>query len=413
MSLAAPVATRRRRRLLLALLALAVLAAGLAPTSAQGNDQGLGMSPERFTVPTAQPGETYQLTVILQNRRGFEDTIDVALDGEAGAWASTDPAGPFALAAGADRPIVVRIAVPSSAGPGTRDGLIRFTGTASTDPDGTGASVRPSLGLLLNATVGGQATVRLAWLGVRADDAEAGQPVPAFIQVRNDGNVRTTAEATGEVLPFLEDSPVLSSARGSLVVLPGETSEVPVLFPAGLAIGQYRARLTSADGSFTGTDEFKVVAPGQKAPSGTLRVLEHSNQATVGRPVRVDGWFENSGSTGIASARLTLELRRDGELVQVSSSEALAVAAGTHANLTAYVTPDRAGEYTLSGTVAYDGFLTAPRESRLRATAEAGGLASWWWILLVLVVLTLLAWLWAWRKGRRDRQAEERSNGRR
>jgi hypothetical protein len=373
----------------------------LASSATAQGDQGLGMSPERFTVAAAQPGETYQLTVLLQNRRGADDTIEVTLDGPAGAWASTEPAGSFAIAAGADREVLVRVAVPAGTGPGEREGLVRFTGQAS-DPS-SGSSVRPSLGLLLEVTVGGQAVTRLSWISARAEDAPAGQPVPAFVKVRNDGNVRATAEATGVVIPFGQDGPALSHASGSLVLTPGETADVPLQFAAGLAQGQYSARLGAADGSFAETVEFKVTAPGQQAPAGVLRLLDHEPRARMDRPLRVDGWFENTGAVAVASARLTVEVRRGGELVEVLVSEPLAVGAGKHANLTVYFTPERAGSYTLSGVATYDGYQTLPRESLL-AVSGGNDPWSWWWLLLLLLLLAILAVWWAWRRGRKDRE---------
>src|SRR5688572_9472256 len=326
----------------LAAVAFLLVPALLGGVSAQ-EDNGLAMSPSRYTLPTAQPGETYQLTVLLQNRRGMDDTIDVSLEGAAGAWATTTPGGSFVIAAGADREVLLRVAVPAGAGPGPREGLVRFTGQPSDAPSGSGGSVRPSLGLRLNVTVGGAAVAHLTWLSARAEDAEVGQPVPAFVQVRNDGNVRTTADAVGAVLPFEGDAPVLAEAEGSLALTPGETAEVPVQFAVGLGVGQYRARLGSADGSFSQTVEFKVVPVGQQAPSGTLRLIDHEARARADRPLKVDGWFENTGDVGIASARLTVEVRLGGELVDVVTSDAFVVGAREHSNLTVYVTPARPG----------------------------------------------------------------------
>lgn len=394
-----------------AVLAAALVLVPLAlPAAGQAPDDGLGMSPERFTVPAAQAGEAYLLTILLQNRRGVDDTIEVSLEGEAGAWASTDPPSGFAIAAGADREVTLRIEVPDGAGPGTRPGIARFTGQPGAAPSGSGASVRPSLGLLLNVTVGGEAVTRLSWVDARVEDAAQGQPVQAFVQVRNDGNVRTTAQAKGDVLPFTEDAPILSSAAGSLAVTPGETVEVPVQFAAGLAVGQYRARLGAADGSFSKTVEFKVTPPGVVPADGTLRLLDHVPTSKAGRPVRVDGWFENTGNVTIAGARLSVELRRDGALVEAVASEPRVVAAGAHVNLTLYVTPSAAGEYTLQGVVSYDGYQTEPRESLLSVTS--GGGWSWWWLLIVVLAIAVGIGVWAWRSDRR-RKGRGPQDGRR
>ncbi|HJQ93006.1 MAG TPA: hypothetical protein VJ874_01840, partial [Candidatus Thermoplasmatota archaeon] len=120
---------------------------------------------------------------------------------------------------------------------------------------------------------------------------------------------------------------------------------------------------------------------------------------------RVDGWFESTGAVEVRSAQLTVELRRGGELVEVVRSDGLLVPAHGHANLTVYVTPERAGSYTLSGQVTYDGYRTLPKESLLTATGDGGW--SWWWLLLLLLLLALMAIWWAWRRGRRDRRRRQ------
>lgn len=402
-----PTRCKRRRQPIggLALALVGVLALAAAPSVSGQEDHGLGMAPERFRIDTAQPGESYVLQVLLQNRRGFDDTIRVTFSGEAGRWATVDPPTGFTVPAGEDHTVTVRLDVPPGTGPGLHEGQVTFTGEPSRST--SGSAVRPSLGLRLEVTVGGQAVVQLSWISARAEDAPVGQPVAAFVRVRNDGNVRTTAEIVGQVLPFEETGPVLSEAAGSLVVIPGQTADVPLQFAAGLALGQYHARLGSADGSFSQTVEFKVVPPGAHAPAGVLRLLDHVPSVEAGRPLRVDGWFENTGDAHVASARLTVEVRRGGELVEVASSEPLAVGARLHANLTVYFTPEQPGSYTLSGQVTYDGYRTESRESFL--TVTGGEAWSWWWLLIVLVALALLALWWAWRKGRRDRK--RRSNG--
>lgn len=383
------------------LLCALALSAGLA--GGQGGGEGLGVSPPTIDLADAQAGETYLRTVQVQNPTDTPSGIGIQRSGEVADWTTSDPPSNFTIPAHAVRNVALTIRVPAGAALGSHSGQLTFIADPKEPPSGSGSTFRPAVGLLLNATVGGDAVARLTWLSARVEDAVQGAPVHAFVTARNDGNVRSTAEAQGQVLPFAEDAPVLSEADGSQVLLPGETAEVPVTFAAGLAIGQYRARLT-ADG-LDETLPFKVTAAGLVAPDGELRAILAPPRSPAGRPLRMDAWFENTGNASIASATFHGEVRRGSELLATVESESLVVPVGSSVNLTLYWTPPDAGVYIVSGHVTYDGYRTLPKETVLNVTA--GGLVdfdSWWWLLLLLVILALLAILWAWRKGRRDRQ---------
>lgn len=389
----------------LAGFALALLALGAGLAAGQSSPESFGVTP-RVAVANAQPGETYLLQVVVQNHLDSESTITVSTQGDGGSWIATQPGSGFKMPAQSDRIVQVTVAVPASAGPGNRTPLLTFT----TEPKGGGSQpVSVGASVHVDIDVGGQPFARLTWLDGRAEDAVEGNPVPAFVQVRNDGNVRTTAEATGQCLHFEGGGLVLGNASGSLDLRPGEVAEVPLQFTTHLHVGQYRARLGAADGSFQVEDEFKVVSPGERPPDGVLRAITHVPYGSVGKPLRLDAWFENTGNVTVSSAVFHAEVRRGDELQAALDSEALVVAAGAHANLTAYWTPPSAGTYLVAGHVTYDGYRTLESQSLLNVRmATAAAIASWWWILVVLVVLTLVAWFWAWRKGRRDAEKARR-----
>lgn len=383
----------------------ALLVLGTALVAGQGPGEGLGLSPPRIDLPDAQPGQTYLRTVQVQNPSSTPSGIGIQRSGEVAAWTKTDPAGNFTIPARSVREVALSIAVPSNAALGDHAGQLTFIADPKEAPDGSGASFRPAVGLLLNFTVGGEAVTRLTWLDGRADDAESGQPVPAFVTVRNDGNVRATAEATADAHRFDGGGPVLSQASGSLEVLPGETAEVPLQFPAGLPVGQYLARLAAKDGAFEAEDEFKVLPPGGQAPDGLLRAIVHVPFGKAGQPVRLDAWFENTGNLTIRSAAFHGEVHRGDALLATVESQALVVEAGRHANLTAYWTPTKAGTYVVSGHVTYDGYQSLPTESLLNVKDAAGGAFPWWWILVALLVLAAGFGIWAWRSDRRKPRA--------
>jgi hypothetical protein len=380
-------------------VALAVLA-GAALAAAQQN-QAIGVSPDRVTVADAQPGESYVRTVTFQHQYDSPGTIRVEVDGPEAAWVTTQPASPFTMPARSNRQVEVTIAIPGGAGPGGHNTTLRFVRQA--DPTPGSSSVEVSAGVHLDIAVGGAPQPRIAYLSARVEDAHAGDPVHAFVLAENDGNVRATAQANGTVLPFAADSPTLSDAAGSLVLLPGEQGEVPLTFPAGLAVGQYRARLTAA--GFDQTLPFKVAVGA--APDLALRALVHAPRGTARQPVPIDGWVTEQGKADVRAAVLHADVRKGSQVLATLESDPAAVAKGASANLTVTWTPPGPGTYTILAHATYDGYETMPNTSVLNVDPARAG--DWLWLVLLLaLLLAVVAILVAWRKRRKD---EARAKG--
>lgn len=394
------------RQALSATLALGLLVASIAAPPVQGQATGkFGISPGQSNIPDAQPGESYLRSVRVLNEFDTASTITVTHEGPAALWTVAEPASGFTIAPHAFKDVALTISVPDATGPGTRPGWVNFT----TEPKGTSGgsgsnSVRFGAALVLNVTVGGEPREQLVWLSARVTDAVQGDAVHAFVRVRNDGNVVTTAQAAGKVLPFLDDEPILSEASGSADVVAGEESEVAVTFPAGLAVGQYRARLAAAD--FTATLEFKVALDGTP-PAGELRSIVAGESLRAGRTGTLHARFANTGGVAIASATFHGEIRDgEGDLVATVSSSSMPVPLGENVTLDIAWTPARAGTYTLSGRVTYDGYESLPNEALLEVHPARVGGGSWlpWAVAALLLVAVVLVVLVLRQRRRTDRR---------
>ncbi|MEA3144563.1 MAG: hypothetical protein QOG31_1887 [Thermoplasmata archaeon] len=383
-----------RTRAAWALLLLVLAATPLAPAQAQGCN-ALGVTPIRLELTGLQAGQSYRQVISVQNPCTFQRSITTERDGVAGGWATLSPAT-FDVAASSARDVEVLLRVPGNQGPGSQSGFLRFIAAAGNAPGGSGQAVSAAVAVPLNLTVGGTAVVKFAWSAPRVEDVPQGADVHAFALARNEGNVRAMALLRGDILPFT-GAGSLQNATGSLSLDPGEEKEVQVTFPAGLAAGQYRAHLR-ADG-LDETLPFKVTPPGATPPDGTLKALLHTARGTAGQPVRIDGWFQNTGLLPIRGAQLKAEVRKDGTLLAPLQSDALAVAPGQSVNLTVYWVPPSGGTYAIVGNVVYDGFLTPESQSLLNVDPAGAGfvLAWWWWLLAALAVAAVLASL-LWRR---------------
>lgn len=388
-----------RRRGRVVLLVAALVAAPLAaPVAAE--DESIGVTPTGISILDAQPGETYLETITVQNE--FDTTTRITLDpvGEVGDWTRTEPTGPFEIPARTHRTIDAYITVPADAFIGPHEGFLRVTAEAKEEPNGSGYSIRWSVAVTLDVIVGGDPVVDLGWVGPRADDVEIGTSPKVSVGVVNEGNTQTTARAEAEILPH-EGDEVLAAASASVTTIPGERERIAFPFETPLPEGQYRVRIASRpDAVFEETVPFKVVPPGMLGKDGRIRYLDHAPRADVGEPVKIVALFENTGNTTISRAKLGLEARLDGSLVEVLGSDGLVAPSGRTTNLTVYFTPDEPGRYRLVGVVNYDGFETPENEGVL----TVGGMEASAGATTLLVVVLLLAGvgagaLWLRRRG--------------
>lgn len=370
-----------------AALAVAVLCVAAALASAQGGGS-LGISPGQVTLPDAQPGETSHVTVRLQNQYSTASTFTVERNGTAGQWTVVDAGDSFTMAAGTTKTIGLAITPPEGAGPGNHTGQVTFYRQAS-------STTREGVGVLLVVHVGGEERRAITWVGATADDVQVGRSLLANLTARNDGNVRTTAQAHAEVTPF-GGGAVLAQGNGSIVLDPGQTGDVVIVLGADLPIGQYLVRVTSTDpAGFDETLDAKVTAEGV-APDGRLRAITNPLRVPAGKPLTVAAWFESTGDVPIANARFSGQVLKGDEVVASLGSDGVAIAAHAHANLTAVWTPASGGAYRIVGHVEYDGFRTPDVEGRVEvgpaSTASwllVGIVAALFLVAVVLVVLVL------------------------
>lgn len=387
-----------RKTLVLAIVSLTGLATGLAPAGAQS---AIGVSPGELVFTQAQPGQSYHGVVHLQNQFSGPSTFSIELTGETGAWSKTDPAGTITVPAKSVADVQITMLVPAGTGPGNRTGFVRFVLQNTDDPQGAGGTVHPAVAVHLDAQVGGQANVRITWLTAKVPDSQQGNLMLATWPARNDGNVRATAKAHATVTrPGATE--VLAQGDGAADVEPGAIGNVSLQLGSTLAIGQYTVHFVSVapNANATATVNTKVVAVGTQAPDGFLHAISNPVRVQAGTPVTFTAWFENTGETPIASARVVAQVTLDGVVQATLASGSVALPAHTATNLTFVWTPAKAGKYHIVGHAEYDAYKTPDTESLLEVNVASG---PWILIFLVLGALGLLAVLLIALRRRRAR----------
>ncbi|MEK6976556.1 MAG: hypothetical protein AABY18_09470 [Candidatus Thermoplasmatota archaeon] len=358
-----------------AALALLLIGAAAIVASAQSSES-LGLAPGRITIADAQPGQTYRATVTLQNQYDSPTPFTVERNGTVGAWTTVDPGPQFTVPARTSQTVALAIAIPQDTGPGNKTGQISFLADVR-------GSTRQGVGVLLEVSVGGEGRVKVTWQAATAEDAQVGHALFANVTARNDGNVRTRAQAHASVSAF-GGGPALAQGNGSVELDPGQTGDAVISLGSTLPVGQYLVRVTSTDPAGFEVDlDVKVTVSGD-APDGRLRAIVNPIRVPAGKPVTVNAWFENTGRSDIGSARLSAQVLRDGKVEATLGSDGLAVVAGAHANLTAIWTPAREGNYRIVGHVEYDGFRTPDSEGRIEV--GPGGFNQFWLVVGMLAV---------------------------
>lgn len=373
----------------------------LAPPAGAA-EESFGVSPAELVIDGAQTGVSYRDQVEIQNEFDSETTVTLNLSGEVGAWTTLGRESGFTMEPRSRARINVTVEVPEDAVNGTYEGKLHLTADEKDQPNGSGASIRHSVSVLLNATVGGKPQVEIGWQGVRAQDVEVGSPPQASVQVVNQGNVRTDVEAEATVFP-LSGRDSVAQARANERLIPGEQSRLAFTFDTALSEGTYRVRVQSTGpGVLDENATFNVVPPGALGKDGVLRFFEVPSKPSAGHPVEVQAVFENTGNTTIASAKATGKVLFDGQTVAVIESDALVVRPGDRTNLTAFFTPDEPGRYVVEGHVVYDGFRTVTKSSFVEVTGNAGstgpleGQRLW---IAIGVAGAVLGGLWVYRRG--------------
>lgn len=370
----------------------------LLPSGPAQGAESLGITPPNIEVVGAQRGQAYERSVVVQNQFDSPTVLTLEPLGAVGSWTTTAPGSGHEVPPRSQERLVLTIAVPGDAPNGLHSGFLRVVAEPKGQPQGSGFALRYAVAVVLNVTVGGEALIKLRGLDARAEDVEVGTPPVVYATLANEGNVRAPARATVEVLDAATSAPVAGAAATGDVaeVRPGQQVEVPMTLPQALPEGPYLARVRSPDDpAFERIVEFRVVPRGLLGKRGELRALEHEPWVEAGRPLKVACLFANTGSGPISAAKCSGELRLDGRLVAVFTSDALVVPAGQVASLVAYVTPDRPGAHTLVASVTFDGLTSRPNESVLNVQGDpsggaAGGMALGSWPLLAGLALALV-----------------------
>lgn len=356
-----------------------VLALLLAPIgfAQAGTAGGFGVTPVQldFTNPSLLRGGAAEGTLRVQNNFAEEAEVTVTPEGALADWVSIDLGNRFTIPAHASKALAVRLQVPQSVANGDYQGYLRIRATGNGEPSGSGASINVEVLPVIRARIGGEQVVAFVLEQATMDDRAPDSPLVVRADVVNRGNVRYAPSLDIIVMDVNGSEVIRESVRGAPIE-PASKQRVEFAASEGLPRGLYTAQVSipqEIGGGAPKTIAFEVRGGGatggpRLTPSGSLTELRVEPTPSIGRVASLAAKFTNDGAADIESAKLTVEVYRDGERIAVIFSDPLRLPVDSVVDLEAFYEVKHAGRHVLKSYVTYDGLRTPVKEAAFDVT---------------------------------------------
>ncbi|HYD03881.1 MAG TPA: hypothetical protein VEC16_06315, partial [Alphaproteobacteria bacterium] len=131
--------------------------------------------------------------------------------------------------------------------------------------------------------------------------------------------------------------------------------------------------------------------------------LDNNAWAAVGDVVPVTAVFKNTGERTV-SAKFKGVVTLDNKIVETLDSEFYDIPPGEIGNIEMYFTPEKYGQYIISGRILYNNKLSYEKSSVLNVNTgtEKTGNAWVFVLVLIIIVIVILLLLIRIRKKRRE-----------
>lgn len=359
---------------LAAIIAAAALFMTAVPAAA---DVGVGVSPPFLSIDDALRGTTYEnYLTIFNTDNSSTNTYGLSDYGDISGWVSYYlPDNPDTAITSIDIPargnqrILVKIAVPADTPNGAYSGILSITAMAKA-PGENNVSVGMEAPVAVNITVTGTQNISGRVNDILAYDVEVGYPLRLIVMFENTGNV--AAIPLIEATINYKGAKVASFSSNSTKVAAGKVQNVEVEWDTtGNAPAAYTAKVAvSLDGQVLLQKDvpFNILPLGSLTRSGELKDIVIDNAAIVSKPCKVQATFANTGQID-TNVYFTGEVYLDGNLIQVMTSDTLLVKHGQQDTLTAYFTPEQAGDLNIKVQATFEGKKSDIKEIDITAIA--------------------------------------------
>ena len=350
------------KRLLLAVLTL-VLAVCFLPAPVYA--LGAAMAPATMGLTDVLRGSEYQRSIAVFNPSVPQCFYNLRTEGEAAGWLSLldfdtqQPIQQVLVPAQKSVYIILKVNIPPDAANGSYTATI-YSETAPVEVTG-GSGVSAVMQAKCDLTISITGTQKIAGSvgSVTVHDTEVGSPAHFAVNFDNKGNVVVSPAIDCKI--NLDGSQVGEITEDKTPVNPGSQGNIGLDWDTnGAKTGDYTAEVAvTLDGKLLNTQKvsFKVMPVGTLTTNGELTNMRSAGQAAVGQMTKLLADFKNTGEAD-AKAKLTVEVNKDGTMLDLLESEEVLVPMGKTGTLTAYFKPGEKGKYTLNGVINYAGKQT-------------------------------------------------------
>ncbi len=323
---------------------------------------GVAVGPQVLTVNDALRGQEYEEVVTVTNPDTEDGNYVIRAEGAAGSWLSfyrydtKEPLDKFVVSGEGHFLVLIKIAVPGDAANGTYTAIIYVETAPVNMPGQGGSSAILQSKVALTVSVTGTQKIAGAVTSITVHDTEIGVPARLAVSFQNAGNVAVNPRLDCQIKQG--ESPVATLSQDQTTIKPGDTGDVVVEWDTTKAqTGDYTADISvSLSGNVLKTAKaaFKVMPQGTFTMQGELVQMTYQGAAAVNQMAKLVAQFKNTGQAD-TRAKLTVEVNKNGTLVDALESDEVLVPKGEVGTLTTYYKPTEEGRYTFNGVVTYAG----------------------------------------------------------
>lgn len=378
-------------------VALLVTASGTVVLGGTSRADGIGISPAIITYPDTMRGVTYTGNLTLSNTSDTTaNEFEITPIGDVADWIELErrddktDGSTVVVEPESSVQVAVLLTVPPTAANGSYTGALDIL-SSEVDVDldqGSGATVQ--MGGLVDIAVevvGDQR--RDARIGdVYVEPAEVGMLQRFNAVVENRGNVRVEPLLEVEILREGDVVERLTSQGTMNPVFPGSSATTSIDWDtAEQTVGDYQAAFRVVD--IAGAEpveigsavvDFRLEQLGTFTRDGTFDALVVLGEPQLGALTNVEATFTNTGQI-TSKAIATIEVYRDGELVDTSASLERSTRPGETAKIVLPIATPGYGDYRLVGAVNYEGLITDPIEIEFTLGSPGDANGRSWWVL--------------------------------
>jgi hypothetical protein len=340
---------------------------------------GIGISPTTISVSDVMRGEICEEMVTIFNPNAEEIRFILETDGQAAEWLSFyDYNNENSLSEGVIPPkdkqtLRVIIEIPPDASNGRYDSAI-YASTQPNKKTGLGeiqAVFTATSHMTIEVTDIQRLSGTVDYIGIR--DGEVNVPLPIEVKFTNTGNVIAKPAVT---IVIRKDGGTIDQVTAKAVEIKPGLSEIilETWDTAEIKSGKYTADVSvSLDGSVIEdkTVSFEIFPVGTMTHEGEFVSLKSDGTYHTGTLLKIIGTFKNTGTLG-ASAQLTGEVLKNGNLIGTIESKELMVPVYSSKQLTSYLDLTDTGEYVVKAHIIYGGKETDEKELTFTVSDAAG-----------------------------------------